>query len=215
MEEFLGAVLYFSTWPTKYYQGREADIPPYEVQWSLQWTVNVCNKRYNRLRQIHCAHVCHIVEAHPLKDGSGKKIRALHECPSNTSERWAMSHRKPLSLHSWKWSHHHVWVEKHNEEHTDVADYQELLDFLNVKAPSLWGCPRKEMYFKACQLISCPIRSLCRLWSHLLFACSKFRSLSDPQIELLCSKVHCLNCLRPGHFQAGATVQKPAYLHSN
>jgi len=35
--------------------------------------------RYNHPRQIHQMHVCRIIEVPPLKDGTGKEIRALHD----------------------------------------------------------------------------------------------------------------------------------------
>ena len=40
--------------------------------------IKCLQERYNRPRQIHQTHVCRIVEAPPLKDGTGKEIRALH-----------------------------------------------------------------------------------------------------------------------------------------
>ena len=35
-------------------------------------------ERYDSPQQIHQMHVCRIVEAAPLKDGTGKEIRTLH-----------------------------------------------------------------------------------------------------------------------------------------
>ena len=41
--------------------------------------VKCLQERYDRPRQIHQTHVRCIVEAPPLKGGSGKEIRALHD----------------------------------------------------------------------------------------------------------------------------------------
>ena len=40
--------------------------------------IKCLQERYDRPRQIHRTHVRRIVEATPLKDGTGKEIRALH-----------------------------------------------------------------------------------------------------------------------------------------
>lgn len=95
---------------------------------------------------------------------------------------------------------------KASQEHTDVPDYPELLDFLNLGAQASEAAPERKR-------TSRPVNSLvvqtqqsdpcvaCAQEKHLLFACSKFRSLSHPQkIELLRSKGHCLNCFCPGRF---------------
>ena len=41
--------------------------------------VKCLQERYNRPHQIHQAHVRRIVEVSPLKEGTGKEIRALHD----------------------------------------------------------------------------------------------------------------------------------------
>ena len=48
--------------------------------------VKCLQERYDHPRQIHQTHVRHIVEAPPLKDGTGKEIRALHDLVINISE---------------------------------------------------------------------------------------------------------------------------------
>ena len=51
------------------------DIPTFNGD-VLQWGLKA---RYNRPRLIHRAHVHMIVDAPPLKDGSGKELRRLHD----------------------------------------------------------------------------------------------------------------------------------------
>ena len=41
--------------------------------------IKCLKERCDRPHQIHQMHVCRIVEAHPLRDGNGKEIRALHD----------------------------------------------------------------------------------------------------------------------------------------
>ena len=174
--------------------------------------VKVLQERYNRPRQIHQTHVRRIVEAPPLKDGSGKEIRALHDLVvqhlralkslgHEPSQAFITSllEMKLDSVTMFEW-------QRHTQEHNDVPDYQELLDFLNLRAQAAEASTEKKR-------VSKPINSMvtstssnencisCGLEKHQLYACSKFRSLSHAEkMDLLRSNSYCLNCLRPGHF---------------
>ena len=96
--------------------------------------------------------------------------------------------------------------QRHSQDHADVPDYQELLDFLNLRAQAAEASAEKKR-------VSKPINSMvvsatptddciaCGQEKHQLYSCAKFRSLSHAgKMSLLRSKNYCLNCLRPGHF---------------
>ena len=174
--------------------------------------VKCLQERYDRPRQIHQTHVRRIVEAPPLKDGSGKEIRALHDLVVQHLRALKSLGHEPsqafiTSLLEMKLDSTTMFEwQRHSQEHTDVPDYQELLDFLNLRAQASEAAPEKKRAAK-------PIHSLvfhtqqpdsciaCGQEKHLLYVCTKFRSLSHAEkIDLLRSKGYCLNCLRPGHF---------------
>lgn len=95
---------------------------------------------------------------------------------------------------------------KNSQDHTDVPDYQELLDFLNLRAQAAEASTEKKRVSKPINSMVASTTSTdnciaCWAEKHQLYTCAKFRSLSHSQkMELLRSKNYCLNCLRPGHF---------------
>ena len=103
----------------------------------------------------------------------------------------------PTTMFEWQ---------RHSQDHTDVPDYQELLNFLNLRAQAAEASTEKKRVSKPMNSMVMSAASTdncisCGTEKHQLYACSKFRSLSHPEkTDLLRSKNHCLNCLRPGHF---------------
>ena len=103
-------------------------------------TIKCLQERYNCPRQIHWTHVCHIVEAPRLKDGTGKEMHALHNLVVQHLRALKSLNHKPSqafitsllemkldSIMMFKW-------QRHSQDHTDVPEYQVLLDFLNLRA---------------------------------------------------------------------------------
>ena len=153
--------------------------------------------------------MCRIVEAPPLKDGTGKEIRALHDLViqhlralkslgHEPSQAFITSllEMKLDSTTMFKW-------QRYSQDHTDVPEHQELLDFLNLRAQAAEASAEKKH-------VSKPVNSMvisttptnncisCGLEKHQLYSCAKFRSLSHAEkMNLLRSKN---NCLRPSHF---------------
>ena len=102
--------------------------------------------------------------------------------------------------------------QQHSQEHTDVPDYQILLDFLNLRAQAAEASSDKKKHpahepSKSNKQVTSltsntmPTDSMCKSEKYPLYSCSKFRSLLHAdKIDLLKSNNHCLNCLHPGHF---------------
>ena len=102
--------------------------------------VKCLQEKYDRQRQIHQTHVRRIVEATPLKDGTGKEIRAFHDLiiqhlralkslGHEPSQAFITSQLEikldATTMFEWQ---------RHCQDHTDVSDYQDLLDSLNLRA---------------------------------------------------------------------------------
>ena len=97
--------------------------------------------RYNRPRLIHRAHVQRIMDAQPLKDGSGKELRWLHEtlqqhlralramkCEPDSSFTTSVTELKLDSETMFEW-------QKHSQDKTEVVPhYQDILDFIDLRA---------------------------------------------------------------------------------
>lgn len=84
--------------------------------------------------------MCRIVEAPPLRDGTGKEIRALHDLVIQHLRALKSLGHEPsqafiTSLLEMKLGSTSMFEwQKHSQEHSDVPDYQVLLDFLNLRA---------------------------------------------------------------------------------
>lgn len=117
--------------------------------------------------------------------------------------------------------------QKHSQLSTDVPPYQELLEFIDLRAqtseastsePTRKASSAKNdsrpTTFKKTPNPSKPVTShtaaadtatgncvLCKTDKHLLYICTKFKALShDKMVSTLKSNGLCLNCLQPGHF---------------
>jgi hypothetical protein len=96
--------------------------------------------RYDRPRLIHQAHVKTILEAAPLKDGNGRELRKLHDT--------VQQHLRALKSMGYEPSGPFItstlelkldqstmfeW-QKHSQKSAGVPHYQDLLEFLNLRA---------------------------------------------------------------------------------
>lgn len=182
--------------------------------------IKCLQERYDRPRQIHQTHVRLIVEAPSLKDGTGKEIRALHDLVVQHLRALKSLGHEPsqafiTSLLEMKFDSTTMFEwQRHSQGHSDVPDYQVLLDFLNLRALAAEASSEKKRVSRSVNSLvvnATPSDSCiaCGREKHQLYTCTKFRSLSHTEkIELLRSNHHCLNCLRPGHF-----VKKCKSLH--
>ena len=97
--------------------------------------------------------------------------------------------------------------QRHSQDHTDIPEYQELLDFLNLRTQAAEVSAEKKRVSKPINSMvvsTTPINNYCiscGLEKHQLYSCAKVWSLSHAEkMNLLRLKNYCLNCLRPGHF---------------
>ncbi len=105
--------------------------------------ITCLKSRYNKPHLIHQAHVSKIVETPNLKDGSGKELRRLQNA--------AQQHLRALKAMGYESSGSFVtsmlelkldvdtmfeW-QRQSQDRTDVPHYQELLNFLDLRAQAL------------------------------------------------------------------------------
>ncbi len=186
--------------------------------------VKCLKSRYDRPRQIHQVHVRRILEAPPLKDGSGKELRHLHDLvlqhlralkgmghePSD-SFMTALLELKLDVTTMFEW-------QRHTQDHTDVPSCQELLDFVNLRAQAAEASSSERKPLKGGlpghlgnSRSSKPLPSFassvdtncvaCKGEKHPLYSCSKFKTLPhDRKLAVVKSNNLCINCLRSGHF---------------
>ena len=112
--------------------------------------------------------------------------------------------------------------QKHSQDQVDVPHYQNLLDFLDLRAQasetlvteSQKKFNKSELSFKRNMGKIRPIASytvsainttppshciICKTDKHPLYLCSQFKALTHPEnISLLKSNDICMNCLKPG-----------------
>jgi hypothetical protein len=96
--------------------------------------------RFDRPRLIHQTHVRKIMETATLKDGNGKELRKFHDTmQQHIRALKAMGYESPgpflTSLLELKLDTATTFEwQKHTQETKDVPGYQELLDFVNLRA---------------------------------------------------------------------------------
>ncbi len=103
----------------------------------------------------------------------------------------------------------------HSQASTDVPHYNDLLEFINLRAQASESSSSWKSAGKKNPSTGKPIASFvantnvptaitcvcCKKDKHPLYACAKFKALShDDMISTLKSKGMCINCLRPGHY---------------
>ena len=156
--------------------------------------VKCLKARYDRPRLIHQTHVRLIVEALPLKEGSGKELRKLHDAVQqhlHTLKQWAVNHLSPL-LRQLDQTTMFEW-QKHSQESSNVPHYTELLEFLNLRvqaSESLSGSQKKQsstlVSFAASTSDSPLSCAICKREIHPLYACPEFKRLPhNKQMEVV------------------------------
>ena len=185
--------------------------------------------RYDRPRLIHQTHVRMILEATPLKDGTGKELRRLHDVVQQHLRALKAMDYEPsgpfiTSVLELKLDTNTMFEwQKHSQDSPEVPHYQKLLEFINLRAQASEvsvsdhkKTPRsdnqlaKKNFSPGKPIASFPAHAsespsstciICQLNRHPLYACPKFKSLPhDEMVATLKSHRLCFNCLRPGHF---------------
>ena len=96
--------------------------------------------QYDRPRLIHQGHVKTILEATPLKDGTGKELRKLRDTVQQHLRALKSMGHDPsgpfiTSTLELKLDQNTMFEwQKHSQSSSDVPQYQDLLDFLNLRA---------------------------------------------------------------------------------
>ncbi len=181
--------------------------------------VDCLMSRYDGPRLIHRAHVRVIMDAPPLKDGSGKELRRLHDIiqqhlralkskcePSGSFLTSVIKLKLDVdTLFEWQ---------KHSLAQTEIPHYDDLLEFIDIRAQAsetlLFTSNKKNPWKKlstsgktvpSFTANSATVCLLCDNERHPLYACSKFKSMSHDS-KLSTVKIHslCFNCLSSGHF---------------
>ena len=107
---------------------------------SYNEAIECLQKRYDRPRLIHQAHVRAIIDAVPLKDGHGQELRRLHDAVNQHLRALKAMEYDPsgpfvtslieskldrLTMFEWQ---------RHTQENTDVPHYAEILEFIDLRA---------------------------------------------------------------------------------
>ena len=157
--------------------------------------VDCLKARYDRPRLIHQTHARMILEAPPLKDGSGKELRQLYDTvqqhiramdydPSGTFITSVLELRLDVNT-MFEW-------QKHSQ---DATHYQKLLEFINLRAqasetpaPGHKGYQRNDRKnFPSTKPVTSFAVSasepngncvLCKSEKHPLYACTRFKSVT-------------------------------------
>ena len=173
--------------------------------------------RYNRPRLIHQAHVKSILDAPPLKDGTGKEIRKLHDTVmQHLRALKSMGYDPPgpfitstlelkldqVTMFEWQ---------KHSVKAEDVPHYQDILDFLNLRAQATESTlvdsgtkksnPKKG--YVASHVAHSNTSGQCVVCKdkHPLYACPRFKDMDhDSKLAILKTNRLCLNCFSSNHF---------------
>ena len=185
--------------------------------------------RYDRPRLIHQAHVKTILEAASLKDGTGKELRKLHDTVQQHLRALKSMGYEPsgpfiTSTLELKLDQNTMFEwQKHSQKSPGIPPYQDLLDFLNLRAQATESSLIDHGYKKqrhethhvkrnhtnSGSIVSYAANTelpsnqciLCKPDKHLLYVCPRFRDMShDAKVSALKSNGSCMNCLGPNHF---------------
>ena len=154
-----------------------------------------------------------------MKDGHGRELRRLHDVVTQHLRALKAMDYDPsgpfvTSLLELKLDQNTVfeWL-RHSHDSKEVPHYQELLDFLDLRAqasetipkmdrksslpPSRKPYPQRPAYATNTSE-NCVA---CRNGKHPLYTCKDFRTMShEKKMAIVKDNGLCLNCLKPGHF---------------
>ena len=163
----------------------------------------------------------------PLKDSSGKELRRLHDTLQQHLRALKTMKSEPdpffvTSIIELKLDETTLFEwQKHSQEKVEeVPHYQDLLDFINLRAQaseSLAGPSKRQnvpsgkkpaQFGKVTSFAAANNESgghghcvICTSGRHPLYACPRFKAMSrDDRLSTLKKNDLCLNCLGSGHF---------------
>ena len=175
--------------------------------------IDCLRKRYDRPRLIHRAHVQAILNASPLKTGSGKELRRLHDTVNQHLRALKAMEYDPsgpfiTSILELKLTEDILFKwQRHSHESGKVPHYQDMLDFLDLRAQSTESVEYKiERKGNPAQHRASYVTSTdntcvaCRKGKHPLYTCQVFKLLPhERQVSILKGNGYCFNCLNKGH----------------
>ena len=191
--------------------------------------VECLKARYDRPRLIHQAHVKAILEAAPLKEGTGKELRKLHDTVQQHLRALKSMGHDPsgpfiTSTIELKLDQSTMFEwQKHSQKSDSIPPYQDILEFLNLRAQatesSIAEHSNKRLkhdshlnrrnFTSGGAILSCAANAesppnrcvVCKAEKHPLYACPQFRDMShDNKVSALKANGLCMNCLGPNHF---------------
>ena len=165
---------------------------------------------------VECAVVRHTL---PLKEGSGKELRKLHDnIKQHTRALKTLGCDLPgqflTSMIELKLDVDTLFeCQKHSQTETDVPDYQDILDFIDLRAQATeascsWHqketAPTRKPHTRLTSYVanaSADSNSVvCKNERHPL--CAKFKRMShENKMQVLKANRLCSNCLSHGHFK--------------
>lgn len=177
--------------------------------------------RYDRPRLIQRTHVQLIVDTPPLKEGSGKELRCLHDNVQQHARALKtlgcdLPGRFLTSMIELKLDVDTLFEwQKYSQAEADVPHYQDLLGFIDLRAQASeasCAAPKRQTqlsrkphsrvtsYATSSDVdISCVV---CKTKKHPLYICTKFKAMS-PEDKMQVVKVNrlCTNCFGGRHFK--------------
>ena len=184
--------------------------------------IDCLRSRYNRPRLLHRAHVQMITEAPPLKDGSEKELRRLHDTVQQHLRALKVMEAEPngafiTSIIELKLDVDTMFEwQRHSQDKTEeVPPYQDILEFLDLRAqasetslPSVGKRLPKLDHKVPPTIPSFPANPktvgrcvVCTTEKHPLYGCHRFKALPHDEKKAVVKKNHlCMNCLNDKHF---------------
>ena len=173
--------------------------------------VDCLRKRYDRPRLIHQAHVRAIMDAPPVKDGSGRELCHLHDMVNQHMRALkSMGYDPPshfiTSLIELKLDQGTMFEwQRHSQESSTVPPFDKLLQFINLRAQASESTPTevtKKRAFDRRRVTSLTADVdescvVCKTGRHPLYSCQKFKALShDNMVAVIKSNDLWLNCFK-------------------
>ena len=182
--------------------------------------VECLKNRYDRPRLIHQTHVKCILDSPPLKEGSGRELRRLHDTVQQHIRALKVLGHEPsgpfiTSVIELKLDTNTMFEwQKYSHDEGDVPHYNQLLMFIDHRAQASEASlpPQKKhepSYKKPVPRTAHSYTAntevgntciCCKAEKHPLYICQGFKALShDRKLSFLKSNNICNNCLTKGH----------------
>ena len=143
----------------------------------MRSAVECLKSRYDRPRIIQRTHVQLILDT-PLKEGNGRELRKLHDTIHDTIQQHYSTARS-CPRNPWMWTtwkvHYRCWHSLRMAETQPNCNehYQELLDFIDMRAQALEVSCASHKTFKR----HATHATRCKTEKHPLYVCPTFKSM--------------------------------------